>query len=112
MSVTNDLIESKREAERAAVSTPGIKPIQDVLVALGWAIVVSVVIIFLFGCASAPMTYEQRVALMGLANGLREGGAALRQNTVYVQPPFYLPSQPNFQPAQIDTAFHPAPLIP
>jgi len=75
-------------------------------------VLVIVILVSLFGCAAAPMTYEQRVALMALSNGLREGGAQLRQNTVYVQPPFYLPSQPNFAPAQIDTAFHPAPLIP
>ena len=56
-------------------------------------LIMAVVIWSFAGCASAPMTYEQRMGLLYAAQGLQRAGENMRAQSAY-QPVFYQPQQP------------------
>ena len=83
-----------------------------------YAIVWLTILAFLFlailmqtSCSWNPEAYQAALPVgQAIQQASAEYGAACQRN--YVPVPYYVPYQPVIQPLNIDTAFHPAPMIP
>ena len=70
--------------------------------AIGMRTFMVLIAMFLFGCASRPMTFEERRALYAVGVGLQNAGAIVGNSRTYYQPLQYNPMcAPVFNPVPI-----------